>query len=231
MSAVCERCGAFGDMPHAWIEGDCVISHTDHEEPYVGRVCRRHYHWIDDVLRQILELYVLLPDVIQPGSGPADGRPSGAVFAPAPARLDVLAITDRRAKTPIDLEPGEIPDLPGTLSSWAERVRTERGGLELDGTVTCSVRYLRRERHWIAQQPDVTDLVLELDWLHRGIAHAVGDTMWPRPIGVCPNCQTKLYNSPSKSGIDEVTCRKCKTTWRGVDLARLRLIHEQEASR
>jgi hypothetical protein len=47
-------------------------------------------------------------------------------------------------------------------------------------------RLLRRERR--CRQPWLDDYVAELAGLHRAVASAVGASMWPRPIGCCPNC-------------------------------------------
>lgn len=100
------------------------------------------------------------------------------------------------------------------------------GRWQLPDDVASLVRILRRERSWISQQLWVDDLVADLELLHRRVASGAGDSMWPRPIGKCPNCQTALYPT---IGIDEVTCRRCKSSWEGIALVRLRLIFEQEA--
>lgn len=207
----------------------CVLGHGEPVEREYGYACRRHYHWIDRTLHQILELFALMPDVEVIISGPmtGDGRSGTRSGSPAPGRVEIMAITDRRAR-PLG-HPDEIPDLPGALAQWARMVVEERATTDqLDGTVAQSVRILRRERLWIAQQDWIDDYVNELGDLHRALARAIGDTMWPRPIGKCPNDQTPLYNT---IGVDEVTCRRCRATWAGVHLARLRLIHEQEAKK
>ncbi len=217
----------------------CVLAHADPAERYVGLLCRRHYHWVGDTLREIEALFALSPDTLDR---------DGSVWEP-PIRLELAALTDRRAKTPLDLDldAGELPDVLGTLESWLGQVDDERHALRrilvdrrgraererdaLDGgrlTVTQVVGWLRAERRWIAAQEWVADYAAELVAVHRALARGVGASMWPVPIGTCPNCQAKMFPNPT-GGVDEVTCRKCKTAWRGVHLARLRLIHEQEA--
>lgn len=207
------------------LDEQCILGHADPVKSEFGYACRRHYHWIDRTLQQIEELFALLDDVILPGPG-GDGRSGTRVGSPAPGRVEVMAITDKRARAAI--EPGDIPDLPGTLASWARLVVEERQTSdELTGHVAQSLRVLRRERMWIAGQDWLDDYAGEMAELHRAAARAVGDTMWPRPIGHCPNCGAPMYPT---IGVDEAHCRRCKSTWTGIALARLRLIHEQEAS-
>jgi hypothetical protein len=205
---------------------DCVLGHVEPVEAFIGYACRRHFHWINDTLREIETLSALLDDVLIPGPG-GDTRSGTRVGSPAPGSVAVMALTDSRAKTPIDLDSDDdVPDMPGTLGSWARMVVEERDTTDqLTGDVTQSVRVLRRERAWIAQQPWIDDYVFELAVVHRALARAVGDSMWPRPIGKCPNDQASLYNT---IGLDEVHCRRCGATWAGVHLARLRLIFEQQ---
>jgi hypothetical protein len=222
---LCDRCGERIGAPHRLLDTDCLLGHQDHTERHVGYLCRRHYSWVDRTLTEITELYALVPDALLPGPG-SDIRSGNAVDSPAPGNLTVMAITDRRAKTPIDMDgEDDVPDVIGTLTSWARVVAEQRHVPQPDGNLATSVRILRRERHWIAGQDWVDDYAAELGVVHRWFARAVGDTMWPKPIGRCPNDGTPLFNTV---GLDEVTCRKCKATWAGIHLARLRLIFEQQ---
>ena len=234
----CDRCGQPIGAPHQLLPDDCILGHTDHTTREHGLACRRHFHWINDTLYQIGELFALIDDVIIPGPA-GDQRHGTRAGSPAPGRVEVMALTDRRAKTPIDLDgEDDIPDLPGALESWARleiEEQTEDGEArrakllaELDGTVACSIRVLRRDRAWIAQRDWLDDYVTELAALHRAVAFAVGDTMWPRSIGKCPSCGTPMY---PEIGLDVATCRRCKASWAGPALARLRLIHEQDGVR
>jgi hypothetical protein len=90
-------------------------------------------------------------------------------------------------------------------------------------TFTEIVLHLHAHRHWIARAAWVDDYIAELGDVHHALAVATGGGMWPQSIGPCPNCGTKLYNT---IGIDIVACRKCKSSWEGVHLARLRYILE-----
>lgn len=204
----------------------CILGHAQPVAREFGFACKRHYTWIDRTLRQIEELFALLEDVLIPGPG-GDIRSGTRVGSPAPGRVEVMAITDPRAKTPIDLDdPDDVPDLPGTLASWARLIVEERQTTDtIHGDVSTSVRVLHRERGWISQQRWLDDYAFELAAIHRAVARAVGDSLWPRPIGKCPNDGSPLFNT---IGVDEITCRRCRATWTGVHLARLLLIFEQE---
>lgn len=221
----CEHCGRPIGAPHLPLTSDCVLPHPDHKERFQGLLCARHFHWMTDTLKQIEELFALLPEVLLPSLAQLSGERHGSMDgSPAPGRIDVMALTDRRAVPRGD---DDMPDVPGSLLEHAARVVEERGLTDvLDGTVTGSIRLLQRERRWLAHQAWVDDYTGEIARLHRAVARGVGDSMWPRSIGRCPNCTAPLYITV---GVDEVTCRKCRSAWTGAALTRLRLIHEQEA--
>lgn len=174
-----------------------------------------------------------------------DHRPAaiGSMFRDASANDSSLFWRD---------DPDAVPNIPAVLESWLRLVDEEaetnmlpfqratfavdkRGcvaeayeavGWSIPFTVT--VRLLRRQRHWIAQQLWVDDYLADLSDLHLALARGIGDSMWARPIGRCPNtvCGARLYND--MTGADVVTCSRCKSSWSGVHYLRLRLTFEQE---
>lgn len=260
-------CGAHVEADYLPV---CVMG--DPYPRHVGLICRRHYHHIGARLDQIIELYATLPDVLVPAY--SLGPSTTAQYAPGsePGRLDVMAITDRRAHHAYQMctcgrcgaaDDPPIFDLLSVLGSWVRIVIEERGEdvmpaavLPADEprtlgpvcafepcwhlscasvtgrrppvglTLSALVHVLKRERHWMAQQLWIDDYLAVLEDAHRAIARAAGESMWPKPIGKCPNCDAALFNTV---GADLVTCTRCKTPWAGLSLVRLRLIHEQEA--
>lgn len=228
----CERCGVQIGAPHRWDDDDCVLDHAEHSERHVGLLCKRHYHWIDSTLSQILELFALTSPLPSLGWSNGDRTSSGEIDAAAPGRLDVLSLLDershrhRRDDDGIAIGP-EYPNILLVVGGWVQAVVEEREP-DLADTITLTgmIALLRKHRHWIAQQPWIDDYTIELNDIHHAMAHGARDTMWPAPIGKCPNCGVSLYNT---IGVDEVTCRKCRSVWAGIHLARLRLVHEQEA--
>lgn len=227
--------------------GTCILGHTEPTEAFIGYACKRHYSWMIATLDEIVTLYALLPVVLLPGSG-GEERTATQVDSPAPGRLSVMSVTDRRVagrKPPMtfernwngrSLEPNGSDDDVHPLSvlgGWFQVILEELQPGWADGlpqwvTLTDVVKGLRRERRWVAQQEWVDLFCEEIGDVHRVLARAIGDSMWPRPVGKCPACTRPLYNT---IGLDEVTCRHCRITWTGVALARLRLIHEQEETR
>lgn len=214
-------------------EYPCLMPHPEPVEAFVGYLCRRHYGWIDRTLAEIIELFAVLPEVLIPGPG-GDGRSATRVGSPAPGRVEVMALTDPRGIHEWIDDPDAIPDVPGALGLWVRIMGEEReewaekGLARWDGTLVSSVRILRAERIWVAQQAWVDDYLGELEELHRHVARGAGTTLWPEPVGKCPNDGAPLFNT---IGVDEITCRRCRFTWSGVALARLRLIFEQEGKR
>lgn len=231
----------------------CVLGHQPNVERYIGRLCRRHYDSIGNRLDQVIELYAALSVVIVP---PYSLGPVAAQYAPGsePGRLEVMVITDRRANgqqrpPSVHADPLEpaVFDVLSVLGSWVQRVwlvlgrdtgfqrpeyvavpgvgpvRTDRPHLTLEALA----KELRSNRHWIAQQPWVDRFLDALELVHRSLARAAGDSMWPKPIGTCPNCQAPMWHDAVLA--EMATCRRCKTTWSGVALVRLRLIHEMES--
>lgn len=201
----------------------CVLGHpADKPAERYGQllICRRHYRWLDSTLTQIMELFALTPLVLMPGRT-GSGRNTD-VYAPAPLRLEVAALTDRRARNTVEDpfgDPEGIPDVPGTLWQWVRMIAEERPCYPPESaTVMASTSFLHRERHWIGQQAWVDDYATEMVELHRSLARVVGETMFPRPVGHCPNCAKPLFLT---GGVDLVECKRCGSAWTGVALARL----------
>lgn len=207
----------------------CILGHAEPVEAFEGFVCRRHFHWLADTLRQIEELFALRGVVLLPGPS-TETRHGSRDGSPAPGRVAIMALTDKRAKDWHD-DDEAIPDLPGALYSWIRLMGEEREDddiADINGDVSTLVGVLHRERHWIVRQVWVDDYAADLAALHRFVASAVGDSMWPKPVGRCPNDGAALFNT---IGADEITCRRCKFTWSGIALVRLRLIHEQDRAK
>lgn len=229
------------------LNGDAVVVAADvasrqewSRPPYIGVLCRRCYSRIRERLEQIDEIYPMLAEVLVPAPK-TKARMAYAMYAPgsAPGRLDVMALTDRRAgpaqQPPSEhADPDEAPvyEVLSILGSWVARIDATRPQPELSANrrliMNDLTTILRREQHWIAGQPWVDTFLGALELVQRELARATGAGMWPKPIGHCPNCQAPMEHHWETAM--SATCRRCHTTWSGLALMRLRLIHEQEAN-
>lgn len=208
-------------------EQPCVIA-WEHPDPVGadrGLLCAGHYHWVLRMLAELSNLWRYREDVLLPGS--SSGIRSGTMDgSPAPGRIAVMALTDRRGIRDWHDDPDAIPDVPGELHSWVRMMGEELGrDTGTDGTLPSSVRFLRAWRLWIARQFWVDDYASDVDKLHAAVARAFGVPRWPQPLGLCPQCGKPLFPTV---GLEAVTCRSCRASWTGPRLVHLKLIHEQE---
>jgi hypothetical protein len=94
-----------------------------HDEPaqqWIGFACKRHYHELDRRLTEIEELYALRDELILPGPS-GDTRHGTRFGSPAPGRIELMQITDRRGFASMD----QI-DAPGALAGWVRTMFEER---------------------------------------------------------------------------------------------------------
>lgn len=212
---------------------ECVICQHRTED----MACARCLSRLDEALEDIVTLYALLPSVMEPGSVQLDDMPHGKrTDAPAPVRLDVLALTDSRSTWA--QRRGEIPSVLSVLSGWS-RIVIEDCNLSIptEATVTTEAGLLRTHLQWIGKQAWVDDMWKEIRMVRSNLKDVCGEPL-PKPIGTCPaevieegqvvTCGALLY-APTYG--DTVRCRDCNTTWsRDTWLLLGRLITEGEAS-
>lgn len=229
----CDRCGAFGDLPHGWIEGDCVLPHRRHsvnllEGSFVCLPCvNRHREW----LVEIVELYATLTDVLLAGSVP-DGsgdeysKPRKAPASPSPLRLQAWALLNTRMLNDHTIdENGEqhaaylgasLPDIPAVLAGWAQVAYDARGWTATaPTTVEGASAALRVAAEVMARSPEVDTYDAELRWVYAALCHAHGrSTHGRRPVGRCPSldgagdpCGGPLW--PDPAGRMTVDCGRC----------------------
>jgi hypothetical protein len=144
-----------------------------------ARICVKCVERLDTWLRQIPDTYILLPYVVEHGT--VSTNPEMATTkrpdAPAPLRLEVLDLLDRR------LHRGVL----GLVKSWADLVRSlrrlpPRAGL--DATVTSECQLLLGHLTWVTEQIWITDLYAELRPLVRELLDRVGEYR-AKPVGMC----------------------------------------------
>lgn len=211
-------------------DGNCVLGHREPRTAATGLlVCRGHHHWLANTLDDITTSTALLPHFYEPGTAVDDGQQvrGKRVDPPAPVRLDVVALLDRRT---VSRFPGDIVPVLAVLESWARMVREERD-LEQPktrATVTGETALLIRHLPWIETQPWVDELAKELREVKSALHSAIGDHA-PRPVGKCPvvdpddgECGGNLYQD--RYGGMSVSCRRCGSLWDEPELRRLGLM-------
>jgi hypothetical protein len=221
----------------------CKTKATDDELPgsrpaVQGLLCSWCVDRLTGWLKDIPVDYALLPMLYESGQGQ---RMDGAgrtkqTEAPAPVRLDVVALTGRPTHSGVRA-PGdelwyELEDIPPVLlivHAWAEQLRCDldpsREYQDTQGrTVVGECRYLLKASLRLSERPWIDDCMAELQtvwvWLTRVHGLLVGDS-----LGDCftVGCDGKVYRD-RYTGFP--ACRKCKRSYDGIDAVRLRLTEE-----
>jgi len=211
-------------------ETNCVLPHREPKSAANGLlVCPHHRRWLTESVDDIVVTYALLPDFYEPGTAVDDGHQvkGKRVDPPAPVRLDVVALLDRRT---IAQHPGDIIPVLAILESWARMIREERQlqATQRQATVTSEAALILAHLDWASAQPWIDELAKEIRDVKSALHSAIGDHA-PRPVGTCPvvhpdtgECGGKLYQD--RYGGMSVTCRKCGETWGETELRRLGLM-------
>lgn len=208
----------------------CILPHRDPKTPATGLlVCHGHRRWLADTLDDIAETTCLLPAFLEPGSSIDDGRQvkSKRIDPPAPIRLDVVGLGDRRTVYRHD---GDIYPVLAVLEAWGRLVREERALTRpsTPATILSETSLLIKHLDWIAAQPFVDDLAAELRAAKSALHAAIGDHA-PRKVGDCPIvhpdtglCGGRLYQD--RYGRLAVSCSQCGEEWGELELRRLGLV-------
>lgn len=203
----------------------CVLQHVTPKTATDGLLCAGHASWLADTVADIPVAYALLALVEEPGSG-EPGVKVKRMDPPAPVRLDVVAMRDRRT---VHLEPGDPYPVLYVVESWARLVREERhlAVPTVPATMTSEANLLIVSLDWILAQPWVDDFAAEVRRAARCLHDALGEHA-PRPVGRCPvvwddgECGGPLYQD--RYGFWRVTCGWCGAVWDEDELRRLGLV-------
>lgn len=211
-------------------ETNCQLHHRHPKTATNGtHLCPGHHRWLTESLRDIIDTAALLPHFHEPGTATDDGRQvrGRRIDPPAPIRLDVIALEDRRTTA---RHPGDIIPALAILESWAQLIRDERQlpHPKTKTTLTTETQFILTHQDWITQQPWIEDLAKEIRDIKTALHAAIGDHA-PRPVGTCPvihpdkgECAGKLYQD--RYGGMSVTCAKCGEQWDEPELRRLGLV-------
>lgn len=196
-----------------------------------SRLCSTCVDQVEEWLREIPDLYALLPSVIEHGT--TERNPDAPTVkrteAPAPLRLEIVDLLDTRhglkwhGTAPADDRRGVLGDLLAHVDTIADRRAVKRpGNVE---TVTGACQFLTRHLLWALEQDWVAYLHSDLKRIHRALSDAVGEYRRP-PVGHCHVITDDTDDRPcggplfaSKYG--GVRCGRCHATW---DAGQLRLL-------
>ena len=230
---VCDRCGAFGEIPHSWTEGDCVLPHRNHSRKLVTgtHVCEPCVERWETWLTDVTNLYATLPAVIPAGSVPdttaEHSHTKKAAGSPAPFRLDAWALHHNAVNTQID-EDGSgvmrstyltgLPDIPDLLTNWAEAIWTaNEWGDGWPTTVTGAAAAIRANLTTLAADPDCDTFDAELKWIRRALrqAHGISD---PKPLFACISvgCSGNVWQQTA----GQPKCDRCARRYGTLDYVR-----------
>lgn len=211
---------------------NCLLPHREPKSAVEGTfVCLGHHRWLRDSIDDVVVTYSLIGHFLEPGTAVDDGHQvkGKRVDPPAPVRLDVVALLDRRT---VARYPGDIVPVLAILEAWARLVREERSleACQRRATVTSEAGLLLGHLDWIVAQAWVDELAREIREVKSALHSAIGDHA-PRPVGSCPvvhpetgECGGKLYQD--RYGGMSVSCRRCGEVWGETELRRLGLMTE-----
>lgn len=158
------------------------VAHTQVCDP-----CRETLDWR---LGDIVELYALLPDLLEPGADAGRPKVSGSRDAPLPVRLDVLTLTgpgdDAHDVEEVESQLCQVGSWPVQvmLRSWEADIRHTRALADPDQLAPLAA-LMAGQLRWLAgaaaQRGDCRTLrwaAQYLVWL-RPRLHAITDISWP----------------------------------------------------
>lgn len=199
----------------------CPLPHERPAEPDSGYfICRRHMSRLTEHLTAIAGILDDLDELLVTPP-PADGNDARAARCdpPAPCRLDVLDLTDKRSDTPA----------LHLVASWCLLVSDERHLSGIPSWPSSQARWLIRHVDWLGHHPAADDCAVEIANAWRWLSSAAG--LKPPPaLFRCPvihpdtdeECGGPVRAEPWTFG---VKCARCGERWSGDEqLHRLGLV-------
>jgi hypothetical protein len=168
----------------------CIAPHPRPTSAYDDLyVCQTHFERIPGYMSEIVDLYALLDELMEPGSqGKAAESVTVAVSkeAPVPVRLEAVVLRDERSK-PIFMghrAPGATIVI---VHSWAIVVREERNLVqpETKATVSSETDTLITHWRWIASQPWCDEFISEIMEAHQDLLDATNFEARRVKVGTC----------------------------------------------
>lgn len=213
----------------------CIIGNRPHGAE-IGLLCNGHYARMSDTIRDIVTQTEQLSAV--PSMAVQSGRGGSLASHRSPARLDVLALTDRRRNAAglgdwDSTRYDDTPEVLDVLGSWGRIVWEECPALRDEHglprartgavTVVGEAQLLTTHREWMAGQNWIDEAFDDLRALLTVLKRVNGDPE-DKPAAKCDRPQGDgPCNGPI--WIDSVAavarCGRCETEWSGATLVYL----------
>lgn len=212
----------------------CLAEDCNYGNPrIVGQglvVCEWHYREYRDAIADLVDLYALLPTMLDPSSAPdATGIKPKRTDPPAPLRLEVVALMDPRTQTS-DTSMHVI----GVLGSWAGMIREELNLAQpAVETMTSAQRTLVKHAVWCAGRGWFNDMRTEVLDVVKALRTVTGMHP-PKPVGRChlpgkddEKCNGHVFEIEGTGGL---RCSRCRAQWvTPQEIARFDLIQGSSA--
>lgn len=207
---------------------------TCRRAPARGRLCNADVDRLGQWLVDLGDDWRSLDATPTSSASPDGGRGGSLASHRAPARLDVLVLTDPRSRARDEEDPdgNRGRSLLEVLGSWAATVRDERKLAATDRyDVDADRRLLAMSLHrWIVSREWVDEFFLEVRDVWAQVKAATGQSAGPRPVRACPELvgdPSARCNGPVWLDKDAAWCGHCAAAWSGFQL--VRLLREQAA--
>ena len=181
------------------------------------------------LVRKLADIETYL-DIVSPvpGRGAPGPRSTGYESRP-PLRLDVVAMLDPR--TEINGASGavyadgeddvldEVPNIHADLDGWSQILREEHP----DHPAGSGAWFLRTWCAWACQQSWIDEMARDVGRVHGALRAACGDAPG-KPFGRCLDeaCGGNVYRRSDDPQDIRLRCERCRTTYSGLDLVRIR---------
>lgn len=215
----------------------CIV--CQRRQPYRPNVCDGDRRRLDHQLRELPDLYVLLPAALEAGDGDRE-RVSGTRVAPIPLSLDVVDLigmarqpnpTDEARKHPEDQTGGL--SVASVLDQWVREwreVRSKGEGLPAP-TVPNLAHWLRMRLEWACDQHLAID---EFAFELRGLMSTIRSALTlrrhvDRLPAPCPNPECDMLTlhrsiDPIKGADSWIECGSCHRLWTEDEYRRLAIV-------
>ena len=183
-----------------------------------SQLCETHYQRIPSYIQEILSLYALLDELLEPGSQGSSNEPTsirGSRETPVPIRLEAVILRDPRSKP--FFEGNHAPAATLTImSAWATLIREELNLTEpAHPTLSSEAGTLITHWDWIATQSWVGDFINEIMQAHRHLLDATNYEPRHVRVGTCTQAleeETPCGGSLYVTTAGTARCSRCHHT-------------------